>query len=188
MKSSVIKEGLLVGAVLLIGSCVGCAAGPGMNSGSSASETAEMPAVQAEDVLTEHKVVKYDFGEGIYGYETIYYGNDTHTVKAITIELAYDKEMGYQFDQMNREVVDNLFPEFAEVSCEDGEQYIVITGKMKDLDQNKEHIQALADLGIVEITEEDTDRMDADSLYAACIEDGWTDAPVSDYPILHFDL
>ena len=43
--------------------------------------------------------------EGIYVYQTLFYGNDSHVLKALYFEFLYDKEAGYSIENIDVTVI-----------------------------------------------------------------------------------
>ena len=143
-----------------------------------------------KDLLIEHATVQYDGGDGTISFVTAFYGNKTRYLKALTVEYLFSKEAGYTMESIRDSDFTPYFPDYAEFSYLEDDEYVAFVSEMKDVDSN-ERIVKLAEAGIIEQGEdapEEAEVLDADYLMDSFREQGWSELDPAFMPLMDFSL
>lgn len=175
----------------------GCGSSNSSNSSDPSDKSNENEDASFEldttDLLTEHTVFLMDDGGDYREYHIIYYGNDTHGLKKMSIQIQFDKAGGITEEHLNEYDVEEAYPGFNSFSfankqvVDDGDFYTLILN-FEDLD-NMDNVDAMEANGI--ITTEDNDAatmVDADSYMDSLRSIGGVEVGITDdaYLTLHY--
>lgn len=186
MQESTLKTIIIIIVLMLLGRGCGYVAGYFIQKDVLEARSASDDRNSSDssiDLEIERKVIKEETEDGFNIYYVIFYGKDTRSVKDFYLEFLYDKEEGIRLEDIDQDYIRNIFPSFSELSVEESDRYVNVTIKMKDIEDN-DRIQELADKNFIVVTDDEPSVVDADYLYNSFLEDGFTDAPVSDYEFL----
>lgn len=145
-------------------------------SASSSTSGNSALSAQFQDIMTQHQVYCIDDQDTYTEYQVIYYGANTHTLKAITDITQFDKVEGLTMDYLETFDVDTVYPNFSTFNFaskeiyDDGDYYTFLL-RFDDLDVQG-NLQALHDNGILELVDRNTTTVDADSLMSVMEKDG----------------
>lgn len=165
---------------------------PSVSSSTAVSAQDDLSAALAEamtDIVTRHQVYVADEGDGVRDFVIIYYGNDTHALTGMTVEYVYEKSFGYTIEDVQNADFSPYFPAFAEFSCSEDDDYVIFTSRMKDL-KDEDHLRVMVSAGLITLETDSIGSVgyaDADSLMQSFLANGWQEASMVDYEILHFD-
>ena len=187
---------LILALCMILALLAGCG-----SSGSSSSDAGgnspdnDDPAIEIDttDLLTKHTVFLMDEGDNYREYHIIYYGNDSHGLKKMSIQIQFDMAAGYTEEYLSEYDVEEVYPGFNSFSfankqvVDDGDFYTLILN-FEDLD-NMDNVDAMEANGIISTEDNDAATMvDADSYMDSLRSNGGVEVEITDdaYLTLHF--
>lgn len=145
---------------------------------------------QVKDVLTQHEAFHTASGDTYDEYWIVFFGNDTKTMKAITIQTKFDKSVGYAKEDLEGMAPDEVFPGISSISSmdywveeyDDSYDYILRIQKLDDA----ENLQKLHDCGVIQLNEPDSGKLlNAEQFMTMLEENGAEKVSLSEYEELH---
>ncbi|MBQ6470203.1 MAG: hypothetical protein IJJ50_09165 [Lachnospiraceae bacterium] len=173
-----------------------CAALAGCGSSSSSGKKSESsPAIEIKDILTKHEAYHTASGDGWDEYTTVFFGNDTKTLKALFIETRFDKSAGYTKEDLEALDIDTVYEgfsgfAFADYKIEESEEALNYVVRFRKLD-DVENCKKLHEAGLLTL-EQTTgiSAVDAQTIMDDLEKNGYEKVQMIDYGKLnlHFDL
>ena len=142
----------------------------------NAAEEGKSEPVTQEDLLLLTTLQK-DYGDDGTAFVSVFYDSGSHFVRDIIMEYAYAKANGFTIEGIKNVDFSGSFPELAEFSYDEDDEYVFFISKMKDLD-NLERIYALEEAGLISLpenTESSASALDSDFLLQSFRNSGWND-------------
>ena len=145
---------------------------------------------QVKDVLIQHEAYHTASSDYYDEYWIVFYGNDTKIVKAITLQVKFDKESGYDRETVEGIDADEAYPGISSIPTmdswveenEDSFDYIL---RIQKLDE-PENLKKLHDTGFITLSEPDSGKaMDAIQFMNLMEEKGAEKVSIGDYEKLH---
>ncbi|MBE6020061.1 MAG: hypothetical protein E7230_07045 [Clostridiales bacterium] len=181
-------------AFILIGILALAFAGCGSSGSESTDNDSSLPEVTSpEDALIVHDVYHTASGEDWDEYSIVFYGNDTETLKGLTIQTKFDKNAGYTVEYLESLDLDEVYPGFSKMSF--ANSYVIDNGdtidvivRFMELD-NLDNINAVCDSGVLIREDPNSDSLiSARSLMDNFEEEGMEYVPLTDYEGLNLDF
>lgn len=196
----IVISACIVGIMYLIGSYVGQQMAGGTKQGSSKAPAASSASTGKQsvssaassaltDLITRHAVLMDEENASLRQYQVLYYGNDTHRLKAWSIVLVGKKSAGYSVNGLRSLYKQEEWPSFAEVRYFDDTDYAVASYDLKNL-ESAQRIRELIQYELLAAMPESEiakGAVDVDHLIESAKELGYKDANILDYSLLHLN-
>ena len=164
------------------------------------AETAEesgdlSSAFDVQDVLIKHESYLTETEERYDQFITIFYGNDTETLKALFLEVSYKKSAGITKENLEGADINSLIPgfdgmSFADFFIDENDDRVSLVVRFRDLD-NMDNAKAMHDAGLITLDRTVMiEAVDARTIMDDLENQGFEKVELLDYTTynLHFNL
>ena len=155
------------------------------------SSAAAVKVPEVKDILVKHVAYLTDHSDDYDEYQVVYYGKDTHTLKALSDEVHFKKSAGYTVDVLKKHDINKTYPnftsmDFATSNITDDGDYISFVCRFDKLDQ-AENLRVMHENKIIQLLRPGQ-LVNADSYINWLEKKGATEVPDTDYDKigLHF--
>ena len=158
---------------------------------SASGSAAAVKVPEVKDILVKHVAYLTDHSDDYDEYQVVYYGKDTHTLKALSDEVHFKKSAGYTVDVLKKHDINKTYPnftsmDFATSNITDDGDYISFVCRFDKLDQ-AENLRVMHENKIIQLLRPGQ-LVNADSYINWLEKKGATEVPATDYDKigLHF--
>ena len=143
--------------------------------------------IEAPEVsLLEH--FEMDMGDGLYGLCSLGYGSTSHYLTSLRFIYAGEKAAGYTMEDFQSVDVDSIFPDFAEISFAETDEYVLIDAMMSDLEDPDRIAELVAyDFIVLDNGADQAEAVDADTLIQSFYENGYEEISVERLSLLQHE-